>query len=27
VPDKLEKFGFKFKYADMDSALSEIVRR
>jgi len=27
VPDKLEKFGFKFKYADMDSALSEIVQR
>jgi hypothetical protein len=27
VPDKLEKFGFKFKYADLDSALSEIVQR
>jgi uncharacterized protein len=27
VPAKLEKFGFEFKYADMDSALGEIVRR
>jgi uncharacterized protein len=27
VPDKLEKFGFKFKYADMDSALGDIVHR
>jgi uncharacterized protein len=27
VPDKLEKLNFKFKYADMDSALSEIVHR
>jgi hypothetical protein len=26
VPDKLEKLGFKFRYADMDSALSEIVQ-
>ena len=27
VPDKLEKLGFKFKYANMDSALGEIVHR
>lgn len=27
VPDKLEKLGFKFKYADLDSALGEIVHR
>jgi uncharacterized protein (TIGR01777 family) len=25
VPDKLEKFGFQFTYADMDSALDEII--
>jgi uncharacterized protein (TIGR01777 family) len=27
VPGKLEKLGFKFKYADMDSALREIAQR
>ncbi|MEJ2102540.1 MAG: TIGR01777 family oxidoreductase [Desulfobacterales bacterium] len=27
VPAKLEKFGFQFKYAEMDSALGEIVHR
>jgi len=26
VPDKLENLGFEFKYADMDSALREIVQ-
>ncbi|MGD8613951.1 MAG: DUF1731 domain-containing protein, partial [Desulfobacterales bacterium] len=27
VPEKLEKAGFKFEYADLDSALREIVQR
>jgi uncharacterized protein (TIGR01777 family) len=27
VPEKLEDLGFQFKYADMDSALREIVQR